>query len=473
MRNNLPSVQSSLCLAGPSKSNASERATSLRTSTLRIVPVVRAAFLHRPAPPPGGLVRSRLHAVLDGGIELPASLVCAPAGFGKSVLVSQWCEHIERPSAWLSLDPAIDHPRWFLMHLVAAVRRVFPDALEVTSQMASADLMPAHETLMAELSNELDELDEPIVIVLDDYHRIIEPRVHRFVADLLRHPPLAVHLVIVSREEPPLPIGTLRAQGRLNELRVADLAFSADEFSRFMKQELPRPLTPQQIDQLYASTEGWPAGARLAVEAMRLSDNDVVEGAGFLDQAAQEYLIADLVDHVPPEVHRHLYVASHFDRFSAAICDAAASNRPTIRSEPTMTGTEFIDWLRQHNLFVVQLDPTGDWYRFHHLFARLLANWRASNPNGELSEETIRRAAVAVFCEHGMHEDAIEQLDLVGAHDEIATLAAAHGQPLIEEGAVGGARTPRVTHPLRRPEQRSRSAAAPFVGARRGAGGPP
>ena len=243
------------------------RATPINAAVDVVVPVVRAAFLHRPAPPPGGLVRSRLHAALDGGIELPASLVCAPAGFGKSVLVSQWCEHIERPSAWLSLDPTIDHPRWFLIHLIAAVRQVFPDALEVTSQMASADLMPAHEALMAELSNELDELDEPIVIVLDDYHRINEPRVHRFVADLLRHPPLAVHLVIVSREEPPLPIGTLRAQGRLNELRMADLAFSVDEVGSFMDHELGRSLTPQQIDQLHASTEGWPAGARLAARA--------------------------------------------------------------------------------------------------------------------------------------------------------------------------------------------------------------
>ena len=394
---------------------------------------VRAAFLHRPAPPLGGLARPQLITVLDDGITLPATLVCAPAGFGKSALVSQWCENTDVPSAWLSLGPAIDHPRWFLMHLIAAVRQVFPDALDVTSKMASAELMPPDEAMIAELSNELDELDEPIVIVLDDYHRIDDPRVQNFVADLLRHPPLAVHLVIVSREEPSLPIGTLRARGRLKELRAADLAFSADELSRFMKQELHRPLTPQQLDLLHASTEGWPAGARLAVEALRVSGNDVVVGAGFLDQAAQEYLIADLVDHAPPEVRRHLHVASHFDRFSAAICDAAASYRPTIRTEPTTTGAEFIDWLRQHNLFVVQLDATGDWYRFHHLFARLLANWRASNADGELSEKTIRLAAVAVFCEHGMLEDAIDQLHLVGADDEIAVLAAAHGQQLIEE----------------------------------------
>ena len=395
---------------------------------------VREAFLHRPAPPAGGLHRAGLLATLDSGIDLPAALVCAPAGFGKSVLVSQWCEHIEQPNMWLSLDPAIDHPRWFLMHLIAAVRRVFPDALEITSQMAAAEPLPADDALIAELSNELDELDERVVVVLDDYHRVIEPRVHRFVTDLMRHPPAMVHLVIVTREEPPLPIATLRAQGRLAELRMADLAFTPDELDAFMAHELGRPLTKQQIDDLHTSTEGWPAGARLAAHSLRNGDADAVIGAGFLDQAAQEYLVTDVIDNVPAPVRRHLLAVSYFDRFSADLCDAIAELDSATTSTPTMTGAEFIDWIHQHNLFVIQLDEHGDWHRFHHQFARLLTNWRNSTGNPTMSEPDLRRTAATVFSDARMFDEAIEQLHLANAHHELATIAATHGNQLIEHG---------------------------------------
>ena len=395
---------------------------------------VRTSYLHRPTPPTGGLVRSRLHDVLDRGIELPASLVCAPAGFGKSVVVSQWCEHVEGPVAWFSLDPAVDHPRWFLMHLIAAVRRVFPDALDVASQMVSADHLPSEEAVIAELSNELDELPERLIVVFDDYQHVTEPRTHRLVADLIRRPSPPVHLVIISREEPALPIGTLRAHGHLAELRTGDLAFSADELGLFIEQELHRELTPQQVGELHGVTEGWPAGARLAAEALRVGGDDAIVGAGFLDEVAQEYLVAGVLERTPPQIRQYLYVASHFDRFSAALCDAVATSLATNWRVST-TGAEFVDWIRRHNLFVVPLDETGEWFRFHPLFARLLADWRASSGSDlAVSEGSIRRAAAAVFGEQGQLEEAIEQLHRAGADDELAVVVAAHGDQLVEEG---------------------------------------
>lgn len=396
---------------------------------------VRTAFLHRPPPPVNGLVRSGLLGLLDKGLEQPVQLVCAPAGFGKSAIVSQWCEQNEWPSIWISLDPAIDHPRWFLLHLVAAVRQVFPGALDQTLQMVSAEPPPPGETIVSELSNELDELEGPIVVVLDDYHRIAEPRIHSLVASLMNHPPASLHLVIISREEPQLPVGTLRAQGRLGETRMNDLAFSGDEFTDFMEREVPRPLPQPQLTALYAATEGWPAGARLAAHALRLyAGDDAVIGAGFLDQGAQEYLVGEVIEHVPAEFRRYLVVASYFHRFSAELCDAVISDSPPVGPLPK-TGADFIEFIRQQNLFVVQLDQAGVWCRFHHQFARLLVGWRdRSNTGVDLSEERMRRAAAGVFSEHGLLEEAIEQLDLAGAEDELAALAADRGRQLIEDG---------------------------------------
>ena len=395
---------------------------------------VRSTFLHRPPPPPGGLLRSELHAVLDRALERPASLVCAPAGFGKSVLISQWCEHVERPVAWLSLDSAIDHPHWFLMHLAASVRTVVPDALEVVTEMALGGQLPTQESVIAQLSNELDELPEPIVVVLDDFQQVKEPKVHHVVAELLRHPSPALHLVIISREEPPLPISTLRAHGHIVELRGPELAFSPDELETFLENELHRSLPSEQVRDLHDSTEGWPAGARLAVEGLRSGGDDLV-GAGFLDQAAQEYLVAEVLERVPVEVRRHLVVASYFDAFDAAICDAAVATRSSGSWPRRMSGAEFIAWIRRHNLFVVQLDETGQWFRFHHLFARLLADWRASTDSDrDYSENEVRRAAADVLLDQGMAEEAIVQLHLAGADDELAVIAADHGGRLIEGG---------------------------------------
>ncbi len=174
---------------------------------------VRSAFLHRPDPPTDGVVRTELSARLDEGLDRSATLVCAPAGFGKSVLVSQWSRETGRRACWLTIDPTIDHPQWFLMHFVAAVRSVFPDALEVTSQMASAATLPAEAAVITELSNELDELPEPLIVVLDDYHHVTKPAVHRLISELVTYPSPMLRLVIVTREEPPLPIGTLRGKG--------------------------------------------------------------------------------------------------------------------------------------------------------------------------------------------------------------------------------------------------------------------
>ena len=339
-----------------------------------------------------------------------------------------------RPScAWLSLDAQIDDPRWFVVHLAAAVRSVCPDALGVTSQMARAARLPDQHILVTTLSNELDELAEPVVIVLDDYQKITSPEVHSLMSELLRHPSESAHFVIIGRHDPPLPTGLLRARGQLNELRMNDLAFSEGEIQQFTEQFLDHALTPDEVSALRKSTEGWPAGVRLTAEAMELSPAGTpVVGASFLDQGAQAYLVGEVLEQVPPEVRRYLLAASIFDRFSAPLCDAVVvedAGRP-----PLMTGDEFIGWLRSHNLFVIQLDDAGEWFRFHHVFARLLDDWRRDRGiESTHSEARARRTAAHLFKECGLVEEAIEQFGLAGDRAAVATLAEEYGSELIEE----------------------------------------
>ena len=184
--------------------------------------------------------------------------------------------------------------------LVAVVQVACPDSMEATATMAAAPQMPGPLALITELSNELDELDERIVIVLDDYHSIETSDIHRLMADLLRHPPLMAHVVITTRQDPTLPLASLRARAQLTEIRMTELAFSCHELGQFIQQELDRPLTAAEVSALHESTEGWPVGVRLAVEAVRVAPpGSEIRGAGFLDRGTQEYLALEVLDGLP------------------------------------------------------------------------------------------------------------------------------------------------------------------------------
>lgn len=357
--------------------------------------------------------------------------MCAPAGFGKSVAVSQWCETLEPAVAWLSLDALLAEPRWFVAHLVAAVRGVFPDSMPVTSQLVDSATFPSTPAVLTELSNELEELPAPIVIVLDDLHEVVSPTCWEILGELLRHPPAPARFVMISRHDPPLPTEQLRARGQLVELRAADLALTRDEIAVAVRQALDLDLSERQLDNLVDSTEGWPAGIRFTIHRLRHSDPDTATGVGSLDHATQEYLVAEVLARVPPPVRQYLLVVSLFDRFSAELCDDVighSASRPS-----TMTGGEFVRWLQQNELFIIRLDDHDGWFRFHHLFARLLDNWRKASALGsESSERAIRCIAADVFVRHGLIEDALQQYELAGQRADLADVACEYGNELLE-----------------------------------------
>ncbi len=392
---------------------------------------VRTTHLHRPGLPTDAIERPRVLAALDAGADRPLALLCAPAGFGKTIAVSQWCSTSDQPVAWLSLDASMDDPQRFLRYFVSAVREVIPEALETVAQMVAGVGPLAERAVVTELANGLDELVEPVVIVLDDYHSVSSPEVHRILSALLRHPSPSVHFLISSREEPQLPIASLRGRGQLTELRMAELAFDLDETRRFLRGNLGESIGEDEIVAQLERTEGWPVGLRLGVEASRLSGDRTLLGPGMLDRAAQEYLVAEVLELLPPQIRRGVLVLSTFDRFDAGLCDLALGGlTPGVAP---MSGAEFIDWLGRHNLFLVQLEGDGTWFRFHHLFAALLERLRSEQLQQiGVSQAEVRRAGAAALESRGMAEEAIGQLLLAGETAAATRLAAAHGNDLVE-----------------------------------------
>jgi LuxR family maltose regulon positive regulatory protein len=193
----------------------------------------------------------------------------APAGFGKTTLVSSWLEACDCPSAWLSLDENDDDLDLFLTYLLAAIRSMFPDACHDTQAMLKAATLPPASVIAGTLINELDQIEDPFILVLDDYYLIQNMAVHDLLSELLRHPPRALHLVLASRSDPLLPLTTLRARSQVTELRAPELRFTRVETAAFLEQQLGTPADDRTVDALMEQFEGWVTGLRLLTLSLR------------------------------------------------------------------------------------------------------------------------------------------------------------------------------------------------------------
>jgi ATP/maltotriose-dependent transcriptional regulator MalT len=228
-------------------------------------------------------------------------LVAAPAGFGKSTLLSAWLEASEFPNAWLSLDANDNDLGVFLDYFLGAVRAIYPNALTATRDFLSGVDLPPLTVIARSLLNELDDLERDFALVLDDYHIISEPSVHDLLSALLRNPPKRMHLVIATRQDPPLPLSLLRARAQITEVRGQDLRFSAPEIAEFTEQTLGAPLTDEAIAVLAERTEGWAAGLRLATLTLRFSEkiDSQIARLHAENQFVMDYLIGEVQTHVP------------------------------------------------------------------------------------------------------------------------------------------------------------------------------
>ena len=352
--------------------------------------------LHVPVPRRPLVARPRL---------VPAStprlvLISAPAGFGKTTLLTQWLTAGgPRRVAWLSLDAGDSDLRRFLTHLVAAVE------LE-TDALAAAD----PEAVLVSLVNDLAERAGPTVLALDDYHVIEEPAVHDALRFLLDHLPPQVTLAITTRADPPLPLSRMRARGELLELRAADLRFTPDEAEAFLNQVMGLDLAPAHVAALETRTEGWAVGLQLAALSARGRERvgDFVETFTGSHRFVLDYLVEEVLGSQPDDVRRFLLDTSILQQMTGSLCDAL-----TGRAD----GQATLEALESGGLFVAPLDDRRQWFRYHRLFADALsARLVAQHPD---RVPGLHRAAARWHAEHGSLADAVTHA-LAGGDAELA-----------------------------------------------------
>ncbi len=367
--------------------------------------------LFAPPPRPSLVPRPHLLARLDEALS-PAcrlALLSAPAGFGKTTLVSEWCESLAKrgvPLAWLTLDAEDNRPARLLHYLVAAVQRVYPEMGRSAQAVLDQPQALPVESVLTSLINELAGLTADFVLVLDDYHTLNGQAIHPVMAFLLEHHPPQMHLVILTRQDPLLPLARLRARGQLVELRAADLRFSAGEAAAFLKQALGAPagvpgLSAGQIERLEAHTEGWVAGLQMAALSMRgRQDLD-----GFLaafsggHQFIFEYLTEEVLAQLEQPVRDFLYQTAFLDRLCAPLVDAVTGRADS---------QAMLNRIEQANLFLTALDDQGLWYRYHPLFADFLR--RGNKPAHDQDDlEERRRRAARWFEANGLLQEAVAQ----------------------------------------------------------------
>jgi len=313
------------------------------------------------------VLRPRLIDRLNDGLRRKLTLISAPAGFGKTTLVSEWAAGSDWKVAWLSLDEGDSDPARFLSYLVAALQTIEANIGAGMSAVLQTPQLPPIELLLTSLLNEIAAISDSFILVLDDYHLIDSQPVDQALAFLLDHLPTQMHLVIASREDPPLPLARYRARGQLAELRAVDLRFTPAEAAEFLNRVMELELSSANVVALEARTEGWIAGLQLAALSMQGHQDTASFIKSFTGSHhfVLDYLIEEVLGQQPERVHTFLLRTSILNRLCGALCDA-------VLGDAFGTGQETLEYLERSNLFIVPLDQERRWYRYHHLFGDLL-----------------------------------------------------------------------------------------------------
>ncbi len=357
--------------------------------------VLLATKLHMPGPRAGQVPRPRLLARLDEGLARGLVLVCAPAGYGKTVLLADWTRRGGRPVAWLSLDAGDNDPARFWRHAVAALDRARPGTGERVAPLLGPPAPSSFQGLVTALINDLAA--DQALFVLDDYHLISARQVHESLAFLVEHRPAGICVVLASRSDPPLPLARLRARGQLAEVRVAELRFTPAEAGELL-QPVTSALPDASVAALAARTEGWAAGLQLAALSLRGQHDAAAFVAAFTGshRYVLDYLAEEVLEGQDKQLRTFLLETSVLGRLSGPLCNA-------------VTGREgsqaLLEQAERAGLFLIPLDELRGWWRYHHLFADLLRARLQQEQPGRAAQ--LHRNAAAWYEQHGLADDAI------------------------------------------------------------------
>ena len=369
------------------------------------------------------VARPQLLEQLDAAQSL--TLVLAPAGGGKTTLLSMWLETCNLPAAWLSLDQHDNDLDVFVTSLIMALRTLFPVVARTLAVIKGVTLPPAG-TIARSLLNDLATVEQDFVLVLDDYEVIRNQAIHDLITDILLHPPHTLHLVIASRHDPPLPLAALRARGDVTELRKSDLWFTPEETRRFLVESMQLALDERAIADLTASNQGWPVGLRLA--GLYLRQRPAVMGAADTLDANRyimDYLAAEVLSQLPISIQEFLIKTSLLDQLYGPLCEAV-----TGMSEYLASGQPILEWLERSDLFLTSLGERQHWYRCHHLFQQFLrARMEQIHSPSEIGSLQLR--ASAWWAANGDLDQALHHALASGDMAAAAQLVAQHRHAVV------------------------------------------
>jgi LuxR family maltose regulon positive regulatory protein len=391
--------------------------------------VVAATKLHVPSPRRGLVPRTTLIGGLTAATNRKLTLVDAPPGFGKTTLLSAWSasEAERRPFAWLSLDRADNDPVRFWAGVIEALRTVEPQVGQAALATLPASNVSLVDVILPLLVNDLSALDRELVLVLDDYHLIADPRIHESMTYLIDHLPGGLHLAFATRADPPLPLARYRARGEMTEIRAAQLRFSEDETRALLNGVLRLDLEVDDVARLQRRTEGWAAGLYLAALSLRGRQDarEFIESFAGDDRQIVDYLSSEVLAGQPEELRDFLLRISVLDRFCGPLCDQVANREGS---------AELLEQVERQNMFLVPLDTTREWYRYHHLFGELLRHeLRRTDPD---SLSRLHGRAHEWCKRHGLIAEAINHAAAAGDVDGARELIAEHWNGAFNQGRL-------------------------------------
>lgn len=373
------------------------------------------------------VARPRLFELLDEGLLQKLTVLSAPAGFGKTTLLSDWIRARKLPVAWISLDAGDNDPMRFLSYLIAALQKAHRDTGQIAQALLQSHPAPPIESALTTLINEIAEIPNDLILALDDYHIIEAQTIHRAMTFFLDYLPPPIHVFICTRADPPLPLARLRARGQMTEIRALELRFGLEEVDAYLNHVMSLNLPPEDVAALDTRTEGWIAGLQMAAVSMRGKQDRTSFIREFTGshRFILDYLAEEVLQQRSEQIRTFLLQTSILERLTAPLCDAVTQEQGVEQT---------LEELERANLFVVPLDDQRRWYRYHRLFSDILRH-QLQRIYPDLVSELHCRAA-RWFEQDGDVSEAIKHFSTAKAYDDATRLIEANGMATLNRGQM-------------------------------------